>query len=447
MNFEKLLFIILFLSLPAMCEHYFVSLDGDDNNTGTVKKPFKSIKKGVEILTAGDTLTIKSGRYREYKLELKESGTVDKPIIIKAENIGEVSLFGFREPDMIDGGGRGFTIKKSYITIDGLHFENYSTAILIRNSRYVTIQNSSFKNNGDSAIVIWEANNIRVNSSKFISEIPINGWKYPKYPNAIQDYAVSVYHSAEIVVENNYIYGAHNQSLSFKENCHNSVFRQNIIEGVLYTGIYLGQNKRRDGRKLSTNLRAEYNIIRATDGYRVKSPIRIDNVKNAYVHHNYIEGFDQTNNTGGINIFNEALGKIKIYDNIIAFAINNRNSVGIYRDNKVSNKTIIEIEHNTFYNISKDFSKKLIKNGSYFRQNIAQSYLGKYYNDARFKENYQGDLKKEFKSGIPQQKPISKGKQSYSFKEYYKELTEKFILKEDSSINDKGYRFVSPLNN
>ena len=38
---------------------------GGDDGAGTAEKPFKTLSKGVSVLQAGDTLTVKGGVYRE----------------------------------------------------------------------------------------------------------------------------------------------------------------------------------------------------------------------------------------------------------------------------------------------------------------------------------------------------------------------------------------------
>jgi hypothetical protein len=416
-QFLSLLLLLFFIAYSDDCEAkiYFVSVDGENNSTGDFDRPFKTIQKGANMLDVGDTLIVKSGIYRENQIKIKKSGYAKKPIIIKAEKSGTVFLYGTREKERVDGGGVGFFIDKSYINIDGFHFENYGTGVYIESATEVIVKNSTFKNSGESGIIVANSISPNIKFCRFIGKTPIN-----KVNIAIQDYAISLYFTEGAVVENNYIYGAHNQSISFKEDCHNGIVRRNIIEGVLYTGIYLGQNRRVDGRKKSTNLTTEYNIIRATNGYRVKSPIRIDNVEDASVHHNYIEGFDETDNTGGIHIFSEALGSIKIYNNIIAFAIKNKNSAGVAKENNISIDTIIKIKNNILYNVSKDFFGTLNPNGSYFKNNISQSYSNNYYTGVGSTNNQQGNLK--FKRGVPKQKAISSAPKKYDFQTYYNEL-------------------------
>ncbi len=59
---KKLIFIAIILTYTEAKE-YFLAPNGDDKNSGTIDKPFKSLKKAVSILKAGDTLNIRGGVY------------------------------------------------------------------------------------------------------------------------------------------------------------------------------------------------------------------------------------------------------------------------------------------------------------------------------------------------------------------------------------------------
>src|SRR5262245_59083093 len=48
-----------------MAATYYVSPDGNDANQGSQEKPFQTIAKGIRVLTAGNTLSIRGGSYKE----------------------------------------------------------------------------------------------------------------------------------------------------------------------------------------------------------------------------------------------------------------------------------------------------------------------------------------------------------------------------------------------
>lgn len=44
---------------------YFVSVTGDDDNTGSIENPLSTIQKAAKIMQPGDTAYIRQGNYRE----------------------------------------------------------------------------------------------------------------------------------------------------------------------------------------------------------------------------------------------------------------------------------------------------------------------------------------------------------------------------------------------
>jgi len=450
---------------------YHTSLNGSDNNNGSKTTPFRTIKKGVSILAPGDTLVVHSGNYGyEYNIRISNSGTPEKPIVVMAEKMGSVILNGPRKADEVGcpsscedlGSGASFVLYNvSNVIIDGFKISNYSVGIANRGTsdnpdeqpKNVIIRNCTFHNNGDVGIQNSHVNNTLVSNCVFMTDAmpQRRGW------NAIQDYGTNFYNSNNCIVEYCYFYGEHNQALSFKEGDKNCVARKNIFEGVGHFAIFLGQNRlsnETEDNKNPTckNLIAEYNIIRPTKGmnqfkpkrkYRTKTPIVIDNVKNAVVRYNYIEGFDDGNKTCGINLFNEAKGKIEINNNIVAFAVDNLMSGGIFQDWGFENINDVEIHHNTFYKVSTDFinlrheadmiwhfTKNLAWKAPFYKSNTDVEYN---------KDNFRDDP--QFINGDPVQQPISSSPVKPDFDTYYKKLTEPFRLKPGSPAEGFGVQF------
>ena len=75
----------VFILLPAMAftTEYHVKPSGSDYNAGTSSEPFRTIKKGVSRLKAGDILYVHTGTYVE-RVFVGESGTENAPITIMA---------------------------------------------------------------------------------------------------------------------------------------------------------------------------------------------------------------------------------------------------------------------------------------------------------------------------------------------------------------------------
>jgi hypothetical protein len=57
--------LLLSIAAHAWTAQYYVSQSGNDNNPGTLGKPFRTVGKGVSVLQAGDALNVRGGVYVE----------------------------------------------------------------------------------------------------------------------------------------------------------------------------------------------------------------------------------------------------------------------------------------------------------------------------------------------------------------------------------------------
>jgi hypothetical protein len=83
---------------------YYVSPDGNDNNSGLADAPFKTIQKAADLVNPGDTVIIKDGVYlssSETMVNINKGGTADRYITFKAEHSGE--LFWMEETFHLTG--------------------------------------------------------------------------------------------------------------------------------------------------------------------------------------------------------------------------------------------------------------------------------------------------------------------------------------------------------
>jgi Protein of unknown function (DUF1565) len=62
----------------------FVSLTGNDANRGTIKRPFRTIAKGVSVVQAGDVLSLRGGVYVESVVIADKRGELSRPIVLRS---------------------------------------------------------------------------------------------------------------------------------------------------------------------------------------------------------------------------------------------------------------------------------------------------------------------------------------------------------------------------
>lgn len=107
---------------------YFVSISGNDSNSGTKESPWKTIQHASVSVTAGSIVYVRSGTYREH-VTIKRSGTPKKKITFKAIPRRSVNM-------------NGFEINGSYVRIEGFNIESnekFNIGVNIKGGNYVEV--------------------------------------------------------------------------------------------------------------------------------------------------------------------------------------------------------------------------------------------------------------------------------------------------------------------
>ncbi|MBV9469053.1 MAG: right-handed parallel beta-helix repeat-containing protein, partial [Abitibacteriaceae bacterium] len=85
----------------------YVSTSGDDTSVGTVEKPLHTVGKALKSASAGDTITIGAGTYREAPILMTHSGSATQPITIQGAPRAEVVLKGSQVVTSWQDAGQG----------------------------------------------------------------------------------------------------------------------------------------------------------------------------------------------------------------------------------------------------------------------------------------------------------------------------------------------------
>ncbi len=149
---------------------FFVSKTGNDSATGNHQSPFKTIKKAIAQLSDGGLIVVKDGDYKEY-INIKKSGTAQRPIEIMAENKHGAKVLGFRI--LQNNGKNNGNIKISGFEIESdMNYPNDKTGIKSYGAYNVEISNCKIHDCPSGGIAILK------NSSKTIitnNDIEHNG--------------------------------------------------------------------------------------------------------------------------------------------------------------------------------------------------------------------------------------------------------------------------------
>ncbi len=89
--------LILFITLTISCtqgNNYYVSPDGSDSNPGTLKNPFKTVQKAIDLAKAIDTCFLLQGRYHESVIIRNLQGEENEPVVIIPYKKAEVWMDG-----------------------------------------------------------------------------------------------------------------------------------------------------------------------------------------------------------------------------------------------------------------------------------------------------------------------------------------------------------------
>ncbi len=163
----------LFVSLGLHATTYFVSINGNDNDSGTENQPWKTIQKAADELEAGDTVIILEGVYEEQVIP-KKSGQAGKYIIYKAKSGAEVIIDG-ANLNIADGHSALFLIhNKNYIKVIGISVRNIGTTysasydqagFMIENAHHIEIKNCTTYNTFSSGIISLNSHDLSIDNN------------------------------------------------------------------------------------------------------------------------------------------------------------------------------------------------------------------------------------------------------------------------------------------
>ena len=168
-----LLALLFGLQLNLVAKDKVVSPQGDDHATGTAEQPWKTLTRACKDLTAGDTLTVRAGEYRD-RIVLESSGSPsDGYITIQGEPGAVVSGEG--------GKGKHLVLieNQSYVKIIGLELTKFrgvkdgSGIRVIGHGTHIELRNNRIHDiRGKDAMGITIYGN---NSAKAIEHVIIDG--------------------------------------------------------------------------------------------------------------------------------------------------------------------------------------------------------------------------------------------------------------------------------
>ena len=166
MTSMKPLFMIVFLSISLISSSstFFVSTSGSDNNPGTKEQPFKTLNKAWSVISSGDTIFLRAGRYSNSIMPAttyfrNKNGTSSDPIVISNYQ---------NEKPVLDYSDAIYTTQKAGLWIENVKY------LHIKGIRITNIKQPTAGNIAQYGIMLW--NNVSNCVFEQIETDHIGGW-------------------------------------------------------------------------------------------------------------------------------------------------------------------------------------------------------------------------------------------------------------------------------
>ena len=109
--------------IPSIQSVFYIASHGSDNNPGTKRLPWKTVKPLNKCKFApGDTVFFARGSNFKSGFIISSSGKPGRSIVFKAYGKGSTPVF--TNPSYDNLNGNAIQVKGSHIVIDGLHFHD-----------------------------------------------------------------------------------------------------------------------------------------------------------------------------------------------------------------------------------------------------------------------------------------------------------------------------------
>ena len=291
---------------------YYVAKNGNDNNPGTEARPWLTIKKAANTLTAGEKVYVKKGTYKEQVI-VTRSGSSGKYITYSAYPGDTVTLDG-NGLKMEDWSGLFWIKSANYIEVKGFNLIKGRAGVHVNGGSNIIIKDNYIENPYHCGIKVgwYKSNNIIIDGNTIKRNIKYE-WNE----------MISISNGHNVEVKNNHIKeNAIGEGIDMKDGTSDSTIHDNVLEEVASAGIYI-------------------------DGY-ADGVSNIEVYKNT-VHHSAL-GFSTGSEMGGLTQ-NVYFHDNTAYNNYIGYKI----SYWAMHGYKVKYKNIV-FKNNKAYNNDLDYS-------------------------------------------------------------------------------------------
>lgn len=370
-----LILFVLSISQAIGQTNYYVSVGGNDSNSGSFASPWSTIQHAANSVSPGDTVFIRTGTYHE-KLELNISGSSTAPIVF-SNYANETVIVDAVNESFVDGYGILTIHQKSNIDIVGLSFHNggphlNNSGIIIDECSNINVKNCHTYNTVSSGIGVWESSFVEIVGNDI--ELACNGGEQE---------CITIANCSNFLVSNNIVHDSGpdlngGEGIDVKQGSVNGEVSNNHVYNIKAVGVYVdaynlntsnitvSNNKIHDitsglggnqgiGIMLASEMGGLLHDIEVVNNLVYDCALFGMNISDCCIANHPIEDIHIINNTifnngynssvdgGGILVSNPQIQNIVIRNNI--FSQNNLFELGI---SESSIENALTVDHNLF---------------------------------------------------------------------------------------------------
>jgi hypothetical protein len=390
---------------------YFVATNGNDLNEGSISKPWATINHAAEILTAGDIVYIREGKYKIYEPIMPANSGSASELITYSAYLNETVVIDasainfFKDKEIYrfaTDTGAIHIENKDYICVRKLKIMNsHGHGIAIRDSSYIQVNNCITENTFGCGISIWDTDSSATHSchNSIVGNTVIKANTWDMIPEGMKrgaeppHEAISIAGAAYFEVAFNHVYNCDKEGIDVKEVSRHGKVHHNYIHNLDRQGLYAdawfgvlediefyenivanchgaGLAISVEGGPVLKNIRIYNNLIYNNDGTGILFGTWGDNAlrKDIQIYNNVVvhnghgtpdDGMEHFWITGGLCMLSSSLEEVNIFNNIFsnnkgfqigysdAYLKKGKNIEGIMEDKKIVINNNIINDNNT----------------------------------------------------------------------------------------------------
>jgi thermitase len=205
---------------------------GNFSGWGTEANPWCTINYGINNMSAGGTLYVKAGTYREDVYISRPAGTASQPTVIRTYPGHVVTILG--------GGvhtGRVKITGTSYVTFDGFVITNFNQGLFIESADHIVVQNTTIHLVGQEGMHVLANSSFITLQNNVIHDTRQYAWNGEGIYIGTSS-SGPLDNTNNVIVRNNLIYNTPDEGIELKPGTHDCIVEGNTLYNIMANGEY-----------------------------------------------------------------------------------------------------------------------------------------------------------------------------------------------------------------